>query len=169
MHKLCVSRSASMQISFQEAVYYSLPELWLRKCYPKIINVSTGIHVSTVRTYQNLQTSTKDRRVRLTQYRQFQSVVNQICLAIFSVFSYLGYKNKEENYSQPNVLAVKSNECLVKSSKILLQSLLMILTSENLNFCKVQRFLRYHILNRKQHSEIFVHYLLFMFFFSISR
>lgn len=41
----------------------------------------------------------------------------------------------------------------------------MILTSENLNFCKVQRFLRYLVLNRKQHSEMFVHYLLFMFFF----
>lgn len=93
------------------------------------------------------------------------SVVNQICLAIFLAFSYLDYKNKEENYSQPNVLAVKSRECLVKMSKMLPQSLLMILTSENLNFCKVQPFLRYHVLNRKQHSEIFVHYLLFMFFF----
>lgn len=86
-------------------------------------------------------------------------------MAIFSVFSYLDYKNKEENYSQPNVLAVKSRECLVKISKILPQSLLMILTSENLNFCKVQRFLRHRVLNRKQHSEMFVHYLLFMFFF----
>ena len=86
-------------------------------------------------------------------------------MAIFLAFSYLDYKNKEENYSQPNVLAVKSRECLVKMSKMLPQSLLMILTSENLNFCKVQPFLRYHVLNRKQHSEIFVHYLLFMFFF----
>ena len=43
MHKLASSYSRSKQAFLQEAVYYSLPELWLRKCFPGTVFVNTSI------------------------------------------------------------------------------------------------------------------------------
>ena len=44
MHKLASSySSSSRQVSLQEAVYYSLPELWLKKCFSRTVFVNSSI------------------------------------------------------------------------------------------------------------------------------
>ena len=43
MNKLASFFSSSRQVSHQEAVYYSLPELWLRKCFLRTVFVNISI------------------------------------------------------------------------------------------------------------------------------
>ena len=43
MHKLASSYSSSRQVSLQEAMSHSLPEIWLRKCFPGTVFVNTRI------------------------------------------------------------------------------------------------------------------------------
>ena len=43
MYKLACSFICSRQLSVQEAVYFCLPELWLRKCCPAILFINTNL------------------------------------------------------------------------------------------------------------------------------
>ena len=43
MHKLASPYSSLRQVSLQEAVYCSLSELWLRKCFPRAVVFNTNI------------------------------------------------------------------------------------------------------------------------------
>ena len=49
MHKLASPYSNSRQVSLQEAVYYSLTELWLRKYFPITVFVNTNILSESIR------------------------------------------------------------------------------------------------------------------------
>ena len=49
MHKLASSYLSSRQVSLQEAVSYSLPELWLRQCFPRTAFVNTSITSERIR------------------------------------------------------------------------------------------------------------------------
>ena len=49
MHKLATSYSSSRQVSLQEAVYCSLPELWLRQCFPRTVFVNASIPSERIR------------------------------------------------------------------------------------------------------------------------
>ena len=55
MHKLASSYSNSRQVSLQEAVYYSLPELWLRKCFPKTVFVNTNMTAERIRICKSVE------------------------------------------------------------------------------------------------------------------
>lgn len=43
MYKIASAFSTSRQVPIQEAVYLNLPELWLRKCFPKALFVNSDI------------------------------------------------------------------------------------------------------------------------------
>ena len=43
MYKFASSYSISRQVSLQEAVYYSVPKIWLRKYFPTTVLVNTSI------------------------------------------------------------------------------------------------------------------------------
>ena len=55
MHKLASSYSSSRQVLLQEAVYYSFPELWLRKCFPRTVVVNTNIPSERIRSCKSLE------------------------------------------------------------------------------------------------------------------
>ena len=43
MYKVASAFATSRQVSVQESIYCTLPELWLRKCFPKTVFVNTNI------------------------------------------------------------------------------------------------------------------------------
>ena len=55
MHKLASLCSSSRQVSLQEAVYYSLPELWLRKCFARTVFVNTSIPSERIRICKSVE------------------------------------------------------------------------------------------------------------------
>ena len=42
MYKFSSSYSSLRQVSLEAAAYYSLPELWLRKCFPRTFFANTS-------------------------------------------------------------------------------------------------------------------------------
>ena len=55
MHKLANFYSSSKQVFLQEVVYYSLPELWLRKCFPRTVIVNASIPLECIRICKSLE------------------------------------------------------------------------------------------------------------------
>lgn len=53
MYKIVSAFSCSRQVSVQEAAYLSLPELWLRKCFPKTVYVNSGLPSDRIRIYKS--------------------------------------------------------------------------------------------------------------------
>ena len=55
VHKLASFYSSSKQVFLQEVVYYSLPELWLRKCFPRTVIVNASIPLECIRICKSLE------------------------------------------------------------------------------------------------------------------
>ena len=115
MHKLASTYSTSRQIFLREAVYYSLPELWLRNCFPRTAFDSTSIPSKCIRicksmeAIENLKSTDIFKRNMVDRYigrsnRQYKNgmydIVGHMCVAMFAAPYYLDYENKDENDSQ---------------------------------------------------------------------
>ena len=127
MYRLASSYSSSKQVSFQEAVYCSLTELWLRKCFPRTVFVNTSIPSECIRICQSLERIEELNRDSTDVLKQnmvvryidrlnsqcqneIYGIVDYICFTIFAAHYYLDYENKDKNYSQPDVLGEKTPE-----------------------------------------------------------
>ena len=49
MRKLSQTFISTRQLSVQEPVYHCLPELWLRKCFPRVTFINTSLHNDRIR------------------------------------------------------------------------------------------------------------------------
>ena len=104
-----------------------LPELWLRKCFPRKVSVNTSIPSLRIRICKSVEEIEKldpdstdifkrnmveryiDRSI--SQYKEgMYGIVDHICFAIFLAHYYLDYENKDENDSQPDVLGEETKE-----------------------------------------------------------
>ena len=127
MHKLASSYSSSRQVSLQEAIYSSLPELWVRKYFPRAVFINTSIPsersqiCKSVEGMEELNPDSNDivKRNMVDRYigrpnSQYKNgmygIVHHICFEIFIAHSYLDYENKDKNDSQPDVLGKETKE-----------------------------------------------------------
>ena len=55
VQKLASSYSSSKQVSLQESVYYSLPELWLIECFSRTVFVNTNIPPERIRICKSME------------------------------------------------------------------------------------------------------------------
>ena len=140
MHKLASSYSSLRQDFLQEAVSYSLPELWLGKRFLRTVFVNTSkpsdcIRIcKSVEEIEELNPDSTDifKRIMVYRYtdrlnRQYKngmySIVDHICCAIFVAYYYLDYENKVENHRQPDVLGKETKETQQEISETLPKSL----------------------------------------------
>ena len=123
MHKLASPYSNSRQVSLQEAVYYSLTELWLRKYCPITVFVNTNIPSESIRICKSVEEIEEldpdstdifkqnmvDRYIDKPDSR-FKSgvynIVGHICFTMFVAHYYLDYENEDDYDSQPYVLTL---------------------------------------------------------------
>ena len=177
MYKFASSYSISRQVSLQEAVYYSVPKLWLRKYFPTTVLVNTSIPSERIQICKSVEEMEElkpdstdifkrnmiDRYRPNSQYRNWMyDLVDHICFAIFVAHYYLDYQNKDKNDGQPDALGEETKETLQRCSEILPKSLPLMSTSEKLKLRR--QVLKYHMPIKHLHPETFAHYLLFIFY-----
>ena len=108
---------STREVSAQECVYSCMPELWLRKIFPKTVFISTDLPENRVRfakTQQKLDELDDDSTdifksniiVRYSERPINIPVINEICLALFAARYFKDYKCDfdEVSDSQPEVL-----------------------------------------------------------------
>ena len=87
-----------------------------------------------------------------SQYKNgMYDIVDHICFEIFLAHYYLGYENKDENDSQPDVLGDETKETPQGISETLPKLLPLMSSSEKLKLRKTTHLLRYHVPNKHLH------------------
>lgn len=179
MYKVASAFATSRQVSIQEAVYYSLPELWLRKCFPKVLYINSNIPSERIRMckspeqIEELDPDSTDifKRNIVDRYvdrpdpnfkKGSYAVVDNMCLAIFASYYYVDYCI-DNNDSQPDLLT-DDVSAVNHHTHGFPKTLPLMSSSEKLKCRRVQQVLRYHIPNKELHPEKYAHYVLFLFY-----
>ena len=156
------------ECSVQEAVYLIIPELWLRKIFPRAIFLSSNLPEKRFRIFKKkaqidaIPSDNTDifKRYMLDRYFDrpneiFKSgeyiITDQLCFPDFLSLYYIDAKQIKisENNSQPVVL----NNELIDSSH-----------EANLECQKVKAVSRYHQHSPNKNVEQYPHHLLFVFY-----
>ena len=103
------------EVSAQECVYRCMPELWLRKTFPGIVFVNTGLPQERLRVakcQEELETLDEDstdifKSNIIERYSDRPTALRQLCLAEFAAYYYKDYKAypDDDNDVQPVVLS----------------------------------------------------------------
>ena len=117
LRKIGAAFLSTREVSAQECVYRCMPELWLRKIFPKTVFVSTDLPENRVRftkTQQKLDELDDDSTdifksniiVRYSDRPKNILAINEICLALFAAHYFKDYNRDfdEISDSQPEVL-----------------------------------------------------------------
>ncbi len=118
LKKIGAAFLSTHEVSAQECVYRCMPELWLRKIFPKTVFVNTDLAENRVRvtkSQQELDELNDDSTdifksniiVRYSDRPQNISVINEMCLARFAAYYFKDYTFgiNEVSDSQPEVLS----------------------------------------------------------------
>ena len=179
LKKIGAAFLSTREVSAQECVYRSMPELWLRKIFPKTVFVSTDFpekRLRVTKTQEELNELEDDstdiyKSNIIERYSIRATNVNKLCLATFAAYYYKDYrKNADDvNDTQPEVLtddlteshSTKSNEteCFNLPKKIKL-----INTNEHMKCRKIKAVIRYHRPNKQKELEAYFHHLLMLYY-----
>ena len=177
-HAYAIKRECSVQ----EAVYLVMPELWLRKIFPKVIFLNRNLPDKRYKIFKKrneidlLPDDSTDlfQRSMLDRYfdrrsKSFQNgvykVIDQLCFADFLSYYYIVKKPVEnsENDCQPVLLddtIMESNRAETHFPKVI-----PLMTFKEKLYCrKVKVVLRYHQPSPIKHIEQYAHHLLFSFY-----
>ena len=185
MFNIAKAYSSKRECSIQESVYQLMPELWLRKTFPKVIFANSNLPEKRFRickTEEELSELPHDciyifKNNMLDRYidrpnTSFKNgkyrILDNICYVEFLAYYYLDIKsNKDEvNDNQPIVL---NNDLMEENSTEsdchLFPSVVPLMSSKQKLKCrKVKAVLRYHVPNRHKYPEEYAHHLLFMYY-----
>ena len=163
------------ECSVQECVYLILPELWLRKTFPKVEFANTNVLSKRVKMclskekLEELDSSScdiyqKNNADRYTERPCKPEALVKMCLAMFLSLYEKDYKlSKEDNDSQPIELDEKSlnvNHSLELSQ---LPKNITLLSSEKMKLRKVKKVLRFYQPNKLKDPEGYAHHLLMLY------
>ena len=179
MYKISATFANSRQLSVQEAVYLCLPELCLRKTFPKTLFVNSNFPTDRIKIFKpeheikELDPESTDvfKRSLLDRYidrpnatfcKGKYAEVDCICLAMFASYYYVDY-DFSENDSQLELLTDEFSEQTHESEHCLPKNIPLMSCSEHMKCRKVKQVLRYHVPNEILHPEKFAHHILFMF------
>ena len=180
LKKIGAAFLSTREVSSQECVYTVMPELWLRKVFPKSIFVSTEFPEKRVRVAKEQKEldelddeSTDIFKSNIIECYSLRPpsipIVSDMCLAEFALFYTKDYKYSkncdENNDSQPDVL---TDDIIELQNAETGQSLPKRIKLENCNEymkCrKVKAVLRYLTPNKRKELENYFHHLLMLYY-----
>ena len=165
------------EVSAQECVYRCMPELWLRKTFPCIVFVNTGLpgeRCRVAKSQQEIEALDEDSTDIfmsniIERYSDRPDIVDQLCLAEFAACYYKDYKKDPDEFNdvQPNVLSddlVESNH--VSNCESVLPPLTIKLNNgqETMKRRKIKAVIRFHTPSKAKEPEKFYHHLLVLYF-----
>ena len=159
------------EVSVQEAAYHILPELFLRKTYPKVEFANSNLPEDRVRMClpkeelmkRDEESTDIFQQSALDSYIIRPTVVRELCFAEF-LSNYEVSKMPDENDSQPVEL---TDELLDTNHTDCSQSLPRRLNLSNKKIMrrrKVKKVLRFHRPNPAKNPEKYAHHLLFLYY-----
>ena len=169
------------ECSVQEAVYLLMPELWLRRIFPRVIFLNSNIPSKRYRIFKkkdkidDLPSDSTDifQQNMLDRYvdrpdEQFQNgnfkVIDEMCYAEFLSLYYVPSKpSNAEDDCQPVILNDDLLELNHRGSNFP-KKIPLISSKQKLNCRKVKAVLRYHQPNPHKDIEGYAHHLLFSFY-----
>ncbi|XP_066921397.1 uncharacterized protein [Clytia hemisphaerica] len=176
MSKIAKVYNSNRECSIQEAVYLTMPELWLRKCFPAISFVNTNLPDQRYRIFKSkeeieeLPEDSDDlfKRNMLNRYidRPNTGQFNTMCYATFCAnYTLDTQKNtNDENDWQPTVLDDPTSAVNHQEPQTLPKSAKLLNSKEKLKLRKVPKVLRYYTPNKNKHPEKFSHHILMLFY-----
>ena len=166
--------SSKRECSLQEAVYQIIPELWLRKVFPAVVNVNSNVTEKRVkmilskREFSLFPEDSTDiyKRNMVSRYiiKPSEEVFNQLYYASFVKKCQLRPK-QVENDSQSNDLpdeVIQENHSVNNNNSY--PKRITLSTGEMLVHRKVEFVLRYHVPNKHKDPEAYAHNLFLMFY-----
>ncbi len=179
LRKIGAAFLSTREVSAQECVYRCMPELWLRKIFPKTLFVSTDFAENRVRfakKQQELDELDDDSTdifksniiIRYSNRPKNIPVVNDMCLALFAAHYFKDYKIdfNEVSDSQPEVLSddfVESQN--IENHNTGLPDRIKLVNSKEILKCrKIKAVIRYHTPNKRKKPEKYFHHLLMLYF-----
>ena len=182
LRKIGAAFLSTREVSAQECVYRCMPELWLRKVFPKTVFVSTALPEKRVRVAKSQQEldeldddSTDVYKSNIIERYSIRPntipTVDNMCLAEFAAYYHKEYKpNYVINDAQPEILTDDAAELhvqLTTNDGIInqLPPKIKLLNSNEVMKCrKSKAVLRYHTPNRTKEPEKYFHHLLMLYY-----
>ena len=181
LRKIGAAFLSSREVSSQECVYRCMPELWLRKIFPKTVFVSTALPENRLRiakTRQQLDDledeSTDIYKSNIIERYSIRpksiKSVNEMCLAEFAAYYYKDYKTDlcESKDAQPEVLSddiiEQAHVGTTDDASVLPKQIRLINTKEVMKCRKVRAVIRYHTPNKTKEPEQYFHHLLILYY-----
>ena len=180
LKKIGAAFLSKREVSSQECVYRCMPELWLRKIFPKTVFVSTNLpekRVRVTKTQNELNEldddSTDIYKSNIIERYSLQpkgiAAVDKLCLAQFAVFYYKDYKPDyaETTDSQPDVLnddLLEAHNLTKEIEQCLPPKIKLMNKNEYMKCRKIKAVLRYHTPNKAKEPELYFHHLLMLYF-----
>ncbi|XP_028413533.1 uncharacterized protein LOC114536369 [Dendronephthya gigantea] len=170
---------STREVSSQECVYRAMPELWLRKIFPRTVFVNTNLPEQRVRmtkTQEELDDLDDDSTdifksniveryvIRPTSI----ALVDSMCLAEFAAYYYKDYKlDCETQDGQPDILTddiIENQSTITNRVQALPKTIKLLNKNEYMKRRKVKAVLRYHTPNKKKQPELYFHHLLMLYY-----
>ena len=182
LRKIGAAFLSTREVSAQESVYRCMPELWLRKIFPKTIFVSTDLpdkRLRVAKTQEELEELDDDSTdiyksniiERYSIRPAYVSSVNDMCLAAFAAYYYKNYNYdvSETIDSQPEVLSddilEQTHEDTTDDASLALPKRIKLMNSKEVMKCrKVKAVIRYHTPNKTKEPDKYFHHLLMLYY-----
>ncbi len=179
LKKIGAAFLSTREVSWQECVYRCMPELWLRKIFPKTVFVSTDLperRVRVTKTQNELDEldddSTDIYKSNIIERYSLRPrgipCVDKLCLARFAAYCYKDYRTDDADTkdSQPDVLndeLLESHHSNEHSENRLPAKIKLLNKNEYMKCRKVQAVIRYHTPNKTKEPELYFHHLLMLY------
>ena len=181
LKKIGAAFLSTREVSSQECVYRCMPELWLRKIFPKTIFISTGLpdkRLRVTKTQQELEELEDDcTDIYKSNIIERYSIrpnnipsVDNMCLAEFATYYYKDYKTdvSETIDAQPEILTDDIITQLYQNtndhSSSLPEKIILMNGKEVMKCRKVKAVIRYHTPNKTKEPEQYFHHLLMLYY-----
>ena len=163
--------STHREVSIQEAAYHILPELYLRKTFPKVEFANTNKPEERVRMClprkelkkQDEESTEIFQQSSLDLYMLRPVAVRTLCYAEF-LSNYEISRRPDDNDSQPVELTDEVIEINHADNSTMLPRTLTLLNRKIMRRRKVQKVIRYHIPNAVKFPEKYAYHLLILYY-----
>ena len=180
LRKIGAAFLPTREVSAQECVYRCMPELWLRKVFPKTLYVSTDFPQNRLcipKSRDDLDELDDDSTdifksniiERYGNRPKSIASVDKLCLAEFAASYYKDYKipSDETSDAQPEILTdavAESQHTNTNTTETLPDKIRLLVTNELMKCRKVRAVVRFHTPNKRKEPEKFFHHLLMLYF-----
>ena len=183
LRKIGAAFLSTREVSSQECVYRCMPELWLRKVFPKTVFVSTDLPENRIRVAKS-QSELDELHDDSTDIYKSNIIeryiirpnnipsVHNLCLAEFAAYYYKDYKlHCETNDTQPEILTDDATELNIEFNttngnvtRELPSKIKLLNSNEVMRRRKIMAVIRYHTPNKIKEPEKYFHHLLMLYY-----